>query len=180
MNSIRRNDMVTAKRKTKTTFKIDAEILDQVIRLTKALGLRRDAYLSDMLDYGLDELERAPTNSPFAESVLKKMRDLRSTDEGVRRVNLNVDSDVLAKVNEACTRKRIARDMYVEKVMASLVEPSDWGPAPLHEAYNLIHNPYDGSPCDGSPFLDICLGDIDKEDFIDALTKVETDLRPEQ
>lgn len=164
--------MSTTKVKTKTTFKIDAELLDQVIRWTKALGLRRDAYLSEMLDYGVTELERVPSNSQHAESFLKKMREVQSSGGRLKKINLSLDTDVVVKINEICRKKRFVRDMYVEQMLKSLIEPSDWGPAPLPAAYDLIYNPYDGSPGDGSLLSEVSLGDLTQENLDKALASV--------
>lgn len=161
----RRTIMSIAKVKTKTTFKIDAEVLDQVITWTKTLGLRRDAYLSEMLNSGLSELELVPSNSQHAESFLRKMREVQSEGGRFKKINLSLDADVVAKINKVCRKKRFVRDMYVEQVLMSLVESSDWGPAPLPAAYNLIYSPYDGSPGDGSLFSEVSLGDLTQEDL---------------
>lgn len=102
----------------KTTPKISVKICQPIMeRLNEKMDsacLRRDAYLHRLLKVELDFLDRevAIPNSPASyDYVFKEL-------EGFNRklVSLALPTDLTARLNEICARKRIVRDAFFNRL----------------------------------------------------------------
>lgn len=134
--------MPSSKRKTKTTFRIDPEVLTKFQSYIEPLGLRRDKYVNMILPEAISWLRQAKKNSPTAERFWKSIRDVRG--DSLQKVAILLDETVLADMNAVCADKRVPRDQFFQTFLESLFRPpaNGNGPAPLPRALELIEDPW--------------------------------------
>jgi hypothetical protein len=103
--------------KTKITVLINKKIFDSFCATVKECGLRRDAYVNQVLPDEISSLTKAPAGSKRGELVL---RTLRSGDKDIVRVGITLDSEVAKAMTEACADKHVLRDHFMEACLAHL------------------------------------------------------------
>jgi hypothetical protein len=113
------------KKMLKTAPKISVRIWQPIIELLSqkmdSACLRRDAYLQRVLEVELDflDLEVAiPNSSASYDYVLKEL-------DGFNRklVSLALPAELTVRLNEICTRKRIVRDAFFNRLFLLLAAP---------------------------------------------------------
>ena len=122
-------------KKTKISVQIWRVILKELDSKMEASCLRRDAYLSKILRFELEKLDEEITqlNSPEAYKYVSNKLDLLDR----KLITLTIDADLVEKLNEICTRKRIVRDAFFNRLFFMLVAsnarvdalflvPEDW------------------------------------------------------
>ncbi len=104
---------------TKITAKIWRQTIEKLENKLDAACLRRDSYLSRVLDVELPRLDReiCLRNSPDANRfVAGRLESL-----GERKlVTFSLDPDVAERLNEICGRKLIVRDAFLNRVLLLL------------------------------------------------------------
>lgn len=84
----------------------------------KALNIKRDRYLNDLLRSEIEELAREVTfrNS---DAVRARMQEQKLPDRV--KLTIELDEDVLARIEEVLAEKNIPRDSFVNRVLFFLV-----------------------------------------------------------
>lgn len=103
----------------KTSAKVWRPILEKLETKMSAACLRRDAYLSRVLEIELDHLEReVPTpNSDAARAfVAQKLEALPDR----KLVSFALKPELVERLNEICTRKKIVRDAFFNRLLLLL------------------------------------------------------------
>ena len=104
--------------KTKITVLINKKIFDSFCATAKELGLRRDAYLNQVLPEEISFFSsKAPAGSKRGEHLL---RALRSSEKDIVKVGITLDSEVAKAMTGACADKHVSRDLFMEACLAHL------------------------------------------------------------
>lgn len=133
--------MTILKKLTKTTFHLDRTIYSKFTDNIKEIGLRRDVYLNRVLEYEIERLMTETPNSVKGERLLKSIRDVHRSDWV--KVSISLDKDLIDRMNKACAKVRISRDLFLEKFLEFLNVGARNGscPSPLAKIIDLISNP---------------------------------------
>lgn len=122
-------------KKTKISVQIWRGILKELDAKMEASCLRRDAYLSKILRFELEKLDEEITkpNSPDAYKYVSSKLDMLDR----KLITLTIDADLVERLNSICTKKRIVRDAFFNRLFFMLVAsntlvdvlfsvPKDW------------------------------------------------------
>ncbi|MDP1682974.1 MAG: hypothetical protein Q8L39_14530 [Burkholderiales bacterium] len=108
----------TLKTIPKISVKIWQPIIDKLDEKLKTACLRRDAYLSKVLEVELDRLDEEvsiPNSQASYDYVFTRIYQLHP-----KPVSLALPSELTARLNEICSRKRIVRDAFFNRVFLLL------------------------------------------------------------
>lgn len=103
----------------KVAVRVWRPVLEKLDAKMAKACLRRDAYLTQVLDTELEYLDAEITaeNSEAARLYIARKFDLLPDKKTVTFV---MRSDVIERMNEVCKRKRIVRDAFVNRVLLLL------------------------------------------------------------
>ncbi|CAG1000914.1 hypothetical protein MTYP_02874 [Methylophilaceae bacterium] len=104
---------------SKVSAKIWRQTIEKFDKKIEAACLRRDAYLSRVLEVELDFLDREIcfVNSPDAQRFIANRLD----GIGERKlVSFALRPDLVVRMNEICERKRIVRDSFLNRLLLLL------------------------------------------------------------
>ncbi|MGD9598468.1 MAG: hypothetical protein AB7G76_12860 [Steroidobacteraceae bacterium] len=107
----------------KTTVRLLSVLKSRLDVALERACLKRDAYLNRLLERELAELNREvrTPNSPAALAYISlSLKHLGARD----LVTLTLRSDLLAKLDGLCTRKRICRDAFFNRIAFLLTAPA--------------------------------------------------------
>ena len=126
---------------------------DSITRNFRALHLKRDAYLNDLLSLEIERLDQEVTfrNS---DDVRKRIRD-RPLPDRIKR-NLDLDIELIDRMETVLAEKNISRDSFINRVLFFLlakdahldylgIEYEKESPAtakPLQDAKGFLLNPF--------------------------------------
>jgi hypothetical protein len=108
----------TLKTVPKISVKIWRPIIDKLEQKIDAACLRRDAYLAKVLEVELDWLDQEvsiPNSKGSYDFVFQKLDQLDR-----KLVSLALPPELTQRLNEICTRKRIVRDAFFNRVFLLL------------------------------------------------------------
>lgn len=107
------------KDKAKISVQIWREILKEFDTKMEASCLRRDAYLSKILRFELEKLDEEiiQPNSPEAYKYVSNQLDMLDR----KLITLTIDTYLVEKLNDICTRKMIVRDAFFNRLFFMLV-----------------------------------------------------------
>lgn len=145
--------------KTKITVLINKKIFDSFCDTVKEAGLRRDAYLNQVLPDEISSLTEAPAGSKRGERVL---RTLRSSEKDIVKVGITLDSKVAKDMTKVCADKHVLRDHFMQACLAHLDNV-------LGKALVLMTNP--GTHRDGNTYHNLGMSDKDVASLIDELSR---------
>ena len=114
-NRTRKTDPKTA---PKISVKIWEPIIEKLDTKIKSACLRRDAYLNKILEVELDWLddEVSIPNSPASyDFVFDRLQELK-----LKLVSLALSPELTDRLNEICSRKRIVRDAFFNRIFLLL------------------------------------------------------------
>lgn len=102
----------------KISTKIWIPVIKNLEKKMDAACLRRDAYLNKVLETELDYLEEevALSNSPAAQAFIADRLDQLNR----KVVSLSLKKDVVDRLNDICTKKRIVRDAFFNRLFLIL------------------------------------------------------------
>lgn len=115
--------------KTKITAFLEASTFKSFSNLVKELGLRRDAYLSNLLPNEIAELRSVKPNSEKGLEFL--MEQFGFTDfpmfeqKEFARVSLTLETEAASEMDKVCSEKRIPRDLFLTSVLEYAVNALD-------------------------------------------------------
>lgn len=110
-----------ATKKKKTTFTLRTSTFEAFENLVKEIGLRRDSYLSSLLEDALSALATLSPNSPDTQELLKQY--YRSDSSALLelgelvRVNFSLNDALVQKMNETCREKQVPRDLFLDGLL---------------------------------------------------------------
>lgn len=115
--------MATKERKTppKISVRIWRRLLDRLDERLEAACLRRDAYLSRVLEVEIEHLDREVSIPNSQASYDYVFKTLDAFDR--KLVSLALPEHLTARLNEICQRKRIVRDAFFNRFFLLLVAP---------------------------------------------------------
>jgi hypothetical protein len=129
--------------------------LSQAEELTTAalrLGLRRDAYLNNILPGEIALVEHLPANSELAELHASDLL----TDTRQKKVAIRLNSRIVARLNKACAAKRIPRDAFCASFLRHVVRN-------LQFAADVLENPRSYWSDEGEPYRELVWTDEEIE-----------------
>jgi len=136
--------------KQKTTFHVDEQTLDRVLRYIRDIGLRRDRYIDGVLPGYIQALREKEKNS-LPSSMLAKAA-LDATRARRKKITITLDSDTLTEMNEACQEQKVPRDLFMDDVLNHLADT-------LGHASDTINYPID-VPFFGDPLEWTTIGNL--------------------
>jgi hypothetical protein len=145
--------------KTKITVLINKKIFDSFCATVKEVGLRRDAYLNQVLPDEISFLNETPARSKRGELVL---RTLRSSEKDIVRVGITLDSEVAKRMTRVCADKHVLRDLFMQACLEHLDNV-------LGQAAVLMTNP--GTHRDGNTYDNLGMSDQAVASLIDELSR---------
>lgn len=118
----------------KISVKIWRPLIDKLDAKLEAACLRRDAYLNKVLDVELAQLdaEMSIPNSQASYDHIASRLDLLDR----KLVSLAISPEVAARVNEICSRKRIVRDSFFNRLFLMLAASPEAVDALMFSGYD--------------------------------------------
>lgn len=162
-------NMLTAKKeekahKTKITALINREVFDSFNDAVKELGLRRDAYINQVLSHEIEFLNNKVSAGSKSSELL--LRSLRSRQKDYVKVGITLDSTLAKKLTAVCSDKNILRDQFLETCLDQLGEV-------LGEATTMILNPFTSRDVSGvNPYEHLVVSDEDVASFFSKLSQI--------
>jgi hypothetical protein len=106
----------------KISVKIWRPVIDKLTRKLRSACLRRDPYLSSVLEVELDWLDQEvsiPNSQASHDHVFAKLDQLDR-----KLVSLALPRELTGRLNDICARKRIVRDAFFNRLLLLLAAPS--------------------------------------------------------
>lgn len=122
------------------TIRIRINTAEKLFGLLKDIGVKRDAYISQLLNEEVKSLAQHEPNSEKAERFIR-FKESASCDNRVR-LSIKLSRKLIKKINDVCAEKRVPRDVFVETFFDFLANGNGDTHSPLGKVQAILHDPY--------------------------------------
>lgn len=130
------------------TVRIRKATAEKLVTLLKDIGIKRDIYLSQLLENEIEALRSHEPNSERAEQFVKFQESSSGADK--IRLGIKLDKSLIEKMNDVCRMKRVSRDLFIETFFDYLAngyqdktgDAFNTYPSPLDKVAAILNDPY--------------------------------------
>lgn len=122
------------------TIRIKINTAEKLFGLLKDIGVKRDAYISQLLNEEVKSLAQHEPNSEKAELFIR-FKESASNNNKVR-FSIKLSRKLIKKINDVCAEKRVPRDVFVETFFDFLANGNGDTHSPLGKVQAILHDPY--------------------------------------